>query len=111
MIGAHANNPLSRFVHNVKITLLKRRGIDPDHLNANHCPFQFQVNQANVFTTHGTDTNLSQLEYIGLNPGLTGNRWGGADRNLSDFTEAFGARRIFISIRLTRLYYNDQIVN
>ena len=29
---------------------------------------------------HGADTSVSELEYIGLNPGLTGNWWGGPDR-------------------------------
>jgi hypothetical protein len=34
---------------------------------------------------HGTDTSKNELEYIGLNPGLTGNWWGGADRNGEGF--------------------------
>ncbi|MDX2418919.1 MAG: hypothetical protein QNK19_15790 [Xanthomonadales bacterium] len=34
---------------------------------------------------HGTDTSVSALEYVGLNPGLTGNWWGGPDRNGEGF--------------------------
>jgi hypothetical protein len=34
---------------------------------------------------HGRDTTASQLEYIGLNPGLTGNWWGGPNRNGEGF--------------------------
>jgi hypothetical protein len=34
---------------------------------------------------HGTDSSVSQLEYIGLNPGLSGNWWGGEDRNGEGF--------------------------
>jgi len=34
---------------------------------------------------HGADTSVSELEYIGLNPGLTGNWWGGPDRNGEGF--------------------------
>ena len=34
---------------------------------------------------HGTDTSVSQLEYIGLNPGLSGNWWGGSDRSGEGF--------------------------
>jgi hypothetical protein len=34
---------------------------------------------------HGLDTTVSPLEYIGLNPGLTGNWWGGAGRNGEGF--------------------------
>ena len=34
---------------------------------------------------HGKDTSVSPLEYIGLNPGLTGNWWGGMDRNGEGF--------------------------
>jgi len=34
---------------------------------------------------HGADSSVSELEYIGLNPGLTGNWWGGADRNGEGF--------------------------
>lgn len=34
---------------------------------------------------HGTDTTKSQLEFIGLNPGLSGNWWGGPDRNGEGF--------------------------
>jgi len=34
---------------------------------------------------HGRDTTASQLEYIGINPGLSGNWWGGPDRNGEGF--------------------------
>jgi len=34
---------------------------------------------------HGRDTTVSQLEYIGINPGLSGNWWGGIDRNGEGF--------------------------
>ena len=34
---------------------------------------------------HGTDDSVSQLEYIGLNPGLSGNWWGGTDRDGEGF--------------------------
>lgn len=34
---------------------------------------------------HGRDTSASQLEYIGLNPGLSGNWWGGPDRSGEGF--------------------------
>jgi hypothetical protein len=34
---------------------------------------------------HGTDTSVKQLEYIGLNPGLSGNWWGGPSRNGEGF--------------------------
>jgi hypothetical protein len=30
---------------------------------------------------HGRDASVSQLEYIGINPGLTGNWWGGSTRS------------------------------
>jgi hypothetical protein len=34
---------------------------------------------------HGTDTTKTELDYIGLNPGLTGHWWGGADRDGEGF--------------------------
>ena len=34
---------------------------------------------------HGEDTSVSELEYIGLNPGLTGNWWGGEGRKSEGF--------------------------
>ena len=34
---------------------------------------------------HGRDTTVSELEYIGINPGLTGNWWGGSSRNGEGF--------------------------
>ena len=34
---------------------------------------------------HGTEAGVSELEYIGLNPGLTGNWWGGLDKNGEGF--------------------------
>jgi hypothetical protein len=34
---------------------------------------------------HGADTSVSELEYIGLNPGLTGNWWGGPDHDGEGF--------------------------
>lgn len=34
---------------------------------------------------HGTEDGVSELEYIGLNPGLTGNWWGGLDKNGEGF--------------------------
>ena len=44
---------------------------------------------------HGEDTTVSPLEYIGINPGLTGNWWGGPDRDgegfLLEVAEASGA--------------------
>ena len=39
---------------------------------------------------HGTDVTVSELEYIGLNPGLTGNWWGGADKNGEGFLIEIG---------------------
>jgi hypothetical protein len=51
---------------------------------------------------HGTDTAVSELEYIGLNPGLTGNWWGGPDRNSEGFmlevAEAAGALTLIVSM-------------
>ena len=50
---------------------------------------------------HGKDTTVSQLEYIGLNPGLTGNWWGGSERNgegfLLEVAEAAGAMTMIVS--------------
>jgi len=50
---------------------------------------------------HGTDTTVSQLEYIGLNPGLTGNWWGGTDRSgegfLLEVAEAAGNLTLIMS--------------
>ena len=50
---------------------------------------------------HGTDTTVSELEYIGLNPGLTGNWWGGAERNgegfLLEVADAAGALTLVVS--------------
>ena len=34
---------------------------------------------------HGRDTTVSELEYIGINPGLSGNWWGGATRDGEGF--------------------------
>ena len=34
---------------------------------------------------HGDDTSVSQLEYVGINAGLTGNWWGGPDRKGEGF--------------------------
>ena len=34
---------------------------------------------------HGSDDSVSELEYVGLNPGLTGNWWGGPDRRGEGF--------------------------
>ena len=34
---------------------------------------------------HGDDTSVSQLEYVGINPGLTGNWWGGSERDGEGF--------------------------
>lgn len=34
---------------------------------------------------HGTDTEVAELEYIGINPGLSGNWWGGLDYNGEGF--------------------------
>jgi len=34
---------------------------------------------------HGRDTTVSELEYIGINPGLTGNWWGGPNRDGEGF--------------------------
>ncbi len=34
---------------------------------------------------HGKDTSVPELEYIGLNPGLTGNWWGGPSRDGEGF--------------------------
>lgn len=50
---------------------------------------------------HGRDASKSQLEYIGLNPGLTGNWWGGANRNgegfLLEIAEAGGVMTLIVS--------------
>jgi len=50
---------------------------------------------------HGTDTTVSELEYIGLNPGLTGNWWGGPDRNgegfLLEVADSSGQLTMFVS--------------
>ncbi len=50
---------------------------------------------------HGTDTTVSELEYIGLNPGLTGNWWGGSERNgegfLLEVADAGGALTLVVS--------------
>ncbi len=50
---------------------------------------------------HGTDSSVSQLEYIGLNPGLTGNWWGGPQRNgegfLLEVAEAGGVLTLIVS--------------
>ena len=50
---------------------------------------------------HGTDETVSELEYIGLNPGLTGNWWGGLGRNSEGFllevADAFGALTLVVS--------------
>ena len=34
---------------------------------------------------HGDEAGVSQLEYVGINPGLTGNWWGGQDRSGEGF--------------------------
>jgi hypothetical protein len=50
---------------------------------------------------HGMDTSVSELEYIGLNPGLTGNWWGGPDRNgegfLLEVAESSGQLTLVVS--------------
>ena len=50
---------------------------------------------------HGRDTTVSELEYIGLNPGLTGNWWGGPDKNgegfLLEVADAAGASTLVVS--------------
>lgn len=50
---------------------------------------------------HGDDTSVSQLEYVGINPGLTGNWWGGPDRDgegfLLEVAESNGALTLVIS--------------
>jgi hypothetical protein len=50
---------------------------------------------------HGDDTSVSQLEYVGINPGLTGNWWGGHDRDgegfLLEVAESSGALTLIVS--------------
>ena len=50
---------------------------------------------------HGDDTSVSQLEYVGINPGLTGNWWGGQDRDgegfLLEVAESSGALTLIVS--------------
>jgi len=50
---------------------------------------------------HGDDTSVSPLEYVGINPGLTGNWWGGPDRRgegfLLEVADSNGALTIVIS--------------
>ena len=50
---------------------------------------------------HGEDETKSQLHYIGINPGLTGNWWGGPDKNgegfLLEVAESFGTLTMIFS--------------
>lgn len=50
---------------------------------------------------HGTAQGVSQLQYIGLNPGLTGNWWGGPSRNgegfLLEVAESGGVLTLIVS--------------
>ena len=50
---------------------------------------------------HGRDSAVSELEYIGLNAGLTGNWWGGEEKNgegfLLEVAEAAGVSTLIVS--------------
>ena len=51
---------------------------------------------------HGKDTSASQLEYIGINPGLSGHWWGGPERNgegfLIEVSDAGGVLVLVVSM-------------
>ena len=57
---------------------------------------------------HGTDTTVSQLEYIGLNPGLTGNWWGGADKNGEGFLLEVADSSGVLTLILSFYTYDDE---
>jgi len=57
---------------------------------------------------HGTDDSVSELEYIGLNAGLTGNWWGGLDRNSEGFMVEVANSNGALTLIASFYTYDDQ---
>jgi hypothetical protein len=57
---------------------------------------------------HGDDESVSPLEYIGINSGLTGNWWGGSERNGEGFLLEVANSNDVLTLILSFYTYDDE---